>query len=324
MTMKRCLLPVFCAASAFVLGVLLERHVFSTKDHATVGVLRHRSSQQSERPHHDSERFAGSAQDLASLARGVNRDEARSRMHHALERTSASHLAQLAEELMAGDLTAPEQRQALRSVLTRLAERDPSRALQTVGELRDVALANHTVHVAFHRLAEQDLSAAVALFDQLDNHRLKREAIGAIVHSREDFDNLLAWAETLNGSLNLHAKREIVHRWGDFDPAAAYDYVDSLPPSELSMDLRREAASKWARVDPHAVAARVTPQQNSPTGIETMHRIAREWAASDPEAAVEWANTLQSQRSVPQFDRRHCCGAGRDRTPASRRLCTQP
>ena len=117
-------------------------------------------------------------------------------------------------------------------------------------------------------------------------------SVGASL-SREE---ILPVVDALGSIRELRARevlREaIVRRWSSLDPAAAFAFVLTLPPSQSMVSNLRLATTAFARTAPAKAGAAVASMGGGRPAVEAGAIVAEAWARQDAEKAWRWAEAL--------------------------------
>jgi hypothetical protein len=95
----------------------------------------------------------------------------------------------------------------------------------------------------------------------------------------------LAWSETLTGAERVAAQSGIVRKWAEYEPAAASEFVQELPPGEERDGPAAALARGVSQSDPRAGLAWAASITGSEQRLSIMREVAGEWLEKSPEAA---------------------------------------
>ena len=90
----------------------------------------------------------------------------------------------------------------------------------------------------------------------------------------------------------LGARRAFMEKWGEQDPEAAADWLDSLPDDAAAKPAAAGLAAAWADFDDEAAADWADSLPDGPTRDGAAASMAKFFARSDPEEAWRWASSI--------------------------------
>jgi len=195
--------------------------------------------------------FAASNAGYESIAENVFQEEAAAGVQGAIDRAMA--------------LPSPDLRyQALRGIVSYLADTDPSAALVLAQKAGDFPGNEPLTNLAYREWANVDPAAAAA-------QAAKDPASGG------------GWRSPVN---------QVVRTWASQDPAAAANWSLSLSDPQTSSRAVNQAVRQWARADLSAATSWVNGLTDSQAHDTASASMAYAVAPNDPQAAVNWANGI--------------------------------
>ncbi len=103
------------------------------------------------------------------------------------------------------------------------------------------------------------------------------------------------------GKLRDEATANIMQRWGQQDPVAAYALLDELPQGQARDDARESIMMQWADRDPEAAIAELTnllpTMKAGILGNPLVSGVAQRIAAKNPRLALEWLSGIPGEFS---------------------------
>ena len=253
---------------------------------------------------------------LMQLLAESEEDDMRDAVHHA----SAMELKQLLAECASIDSADPQVRLLKRALYEAWARQEPKQALTAALSESDRRLQEEVVHVAFERLARDDLTAARLAFQQLSTRRHREEAIGAMVgetaltdmaqvadflpsgHHEQFYEG---WAERDPVSAVAHAEatgqrtdvlRAIAHRWANQAPAEALQWAQTQDAQVMI-----GAMHALAEQDPAQAAALLAQMPPNHETSDLARQVAHQWSQDDLPAALAWSDTLTGSMRTEAF-----------------------
>src|ERR1041385_3359383 len=199
--------------------------------------------------------FAASNAGYENIAENVFQEEAASGVQGASDRAMA--------------LPNPDLRyQALRGIVSYLADTDPNAALVLAQKAGDFPGNEPLTNLAYREWANVDPAAAAA--------QAARDPSGG------------GWRSPVN---------QVVRTWASQDPAAAANWSLSLSDPQTSSRALSQAVRQWERADPSSATNWVNGLPNGPARDSASASMAYAVAANDPQAAVNWANSIADQNA---------------------------
>ena len=89
----------------------------------------------------------------------------------------------------------------------------------------------------------------------------------------------------------------VVGRWAEFDPQAAIDYAQKIPPGTSRNWAITSAVAGWAERDPSAATSWAQQMPPGPARDQAMQTIVSALADKDPNAALTFLQTLPAGRN---------------------------
>jgi hypothetical protein len=156
--------------------------------------------------------------------------------------------------------------QALRGIVSYLADTNPSAALMLAQQAGDFPGNEPLTNLAYREWANVDPAAAAAQAAQNSS------------------DN--GWRSPIN---------QIVRTWASQDPAAAANFSLSLSDPQTSSRAVSQAVRQWARADLNSATSWVNGLPNGYARDSASTSMALAIAPADPQAAVNWANGIADE-----------------------------
>ncbi len=234
--------------------------------------------------------------------------------------------AKAAMELIAG-MDSTTRNRALPSVVRELIEEDPSAAVDWIrnepdgfakyrainettwvfaNEAPELAIElakeipemkDNALRSAFSTLASRDLDIALEMSqewaDDSQYSRIMREIASG--YGRENPEEALKWANTLDDNVRSSAISSVVSRLANNDPTLALEHLDGLGLAQddpIYNNAMQNIASNWASQDPVSAAEWLDTLPDSQVRNSAVGDIADRWARIDPVSASEWIGTL--------------------------------
>jgi hypothetical protein len=199
--------------------------------------------------------FAASNAGYENIAENVFQQEAANGVQGAIDRAMA--------------LPGPDLRyQALRGIVSYLADTDPSAALVLAQKAGDFPGNEPLTNLAYREWANVDPAAAAA--------QAAKDPNGG------------GWRSPVN---------QVVRTWANQDPAAAANWAISLSDPQSSSRAISQAVRQWARTDVTAATSWVNGLPDGQSHDSASASMAYAAAANDPQTAVNWANGIADQNA---------------------------
>jgi hypothetical protein len=199
--------------------------------------------------------FAASNTGYENIAENVFQEEAAQGVQGAIDRAMA--------------LPNPDLRyQALRGIVSYLADTDPNAALVLAQKAGDFPGNEPLTNLAYREWANVDPAAAAA--------QAAKDSSGG------------GWRSPVN---------QVVRTWASQDPAAAANWSLSLSDPQASSRAVSQAVRQWERADQSAATSWVNALPEGPARDNASASMAYAVAANDPQAAVSWANSIADQNA---------------------------
>jgi hypothetical protein len=197
--------------------------------------------------------FAASNAGYENIAEDVFQQEAANGVQGAIDRAMA--------------LPNPDLRyQALRGIVSYLADTDPNAALVLAQKAGDFPGNEPLTNLAYREWASVDPAAAAA--------QAAKDSSGG------------GWRSPVN---------QVVRTWASQDPAAAANWSLSLGDPQTSSRAVSQAVRQWARADMSAATNWVTGLSDGQAHDSASAAMASAIAPNDPQAAVNWANGIADE-----------------------------
>ena len=198
--------------------------------------------------------FAASNAGYEHIAENVFQQEAANGVQGAIDRALS--------------LPSPDLRyQALRGIVSYLADTDPSAALALAQKAGDFPGNEPLSNLAFREWANIDPVAAAA--------QAAKDPSGG-------------WRSPVN---------QVVRTWASQDPAAAANWSLSINDPQTSSRALSQAVRQWARSDLTSATNWVNGLPNGQSRDSASASMASAIAANDPQSAVNWANGIADQNA---------------------------
>jgi hypothetical protein len=199
--------------------------------------------------------FAASNAGYENIAENVFQEEAATGVQAAIDRAMA--------------LPNPDLRyQALRGIVSYLADTDPNAALVLAQKAGDFPGNEPLTNLAYREWANVDPAAAAA--------QAAKDPNGG------------GWRSPVN---------QVVRTWASQDPAAAANWALSLSDPQTSSRALSQAVRQWERADLSSTTNWVNGLPNGPAHDSASASMAYAVAPNDPQAAVNWANGIADQNA---------------------------
>ncbi|MBA3608124.1 MAG: hypothetical protein H0W43_06390 [Chthoniobacterales bacterium] len=201
---------------------------------------------------------------------------------------------------------------SVQEVYDLLASRNPEEIALLVQQLQDLTFGGLSgakidlVFKAWAQLAPQDALKTALSFRSGWARSRALEAIfdGTSAGTAAFLVNSLTLTgdEAMSPSLKQQLLSKGLSKWSEADPAAAANFLASLPVSGLSAETWRQVAENWAAQDPAAALDWVQKQTTSDFGRTAMQGMISGWWQKDPQAAQAYSashiDTLAGQQSA--------------------------
>ncbi len=220
---------------------------------------------------------------VQQLPHGSARDEMMSQFLDILAQTNPEVAVQLA-----GPDASPV---TLASLMASWAKKDPHAAIkQTLalpaGDQRTMSLMSLGA-----TLSKSDAQAAFNWANALPNDSDKSAAMTGILPVMEPTQAMGFIATLPNAGQNQFGPAlGVMHKWVDADPAAAEEWLKTLPPSFAQQNAVRAYVSVLSPINPAAAAPWAESLTDEQTRTNTIDRVIRDWTRTDPTAATSWLN----------------------------------
>lgn len=158
-------------------------------------------------------------------------------------------------------------------------------------ERKDATVWQDLIAQLAARWIARDPDAAIAWIKSLPDGpaRMQAEIQGAYHWTAIDPKAAAAYSQGRN---NPRLQETIAAKWSETDPAAAMDWLVSLPLERANATSTARAAAAWAQSDPSAAAA-FAGKISDPNLREMVGTaVVSSWAMTDPAAAGQWLATL--------------------------------
>jgi hypothetical protein len=151
-------------------------------------------------------------------------------------------------------------------------------------------------------LATTDPKRASTLATELEPGGARNHVIGEIAKTwvRNDPDNALTWARSLEGDERSRAVGEALGAWAQTKPAAAAEYLTNLGDDANLDAYIPKIAGNWAGQSPGEAANWLATLPDGKGKTDAMDPLMWNWTTRDPEAAGNW---LAQQPPGPARDR---------------------
>lgn len=237
-------------------------------------------------------------------------------------RLEISDLPALAREIVA-KYPAAGTEQAIYTVFSELARRDPDAAWQILLEIKTPQLREQVSYTVMGAIAEINISKALALVQALPESvfktQMRQSALGVLStrdparafelevkyagnsadfspHSmmyewvRRDADGAMAAASRLTGSAATTANSALLQALAGIDPEKAWNHAQSLPrsPGDIWQDPRYSVLSAWANADPLAAMKAALSLGDAELQSSAIGDIARVWGENDWPSAFSY------------------------------------
>ncbi len=184
---------------------------------------------------------------------------------------------------------------AMASVLTILADLDPTRAISLARESLTGENGNRVVLAALRRLSEDQPEAAGALIVALSPGYV--QTCAALDNARSlaarEPTAALAWIDKLPGEgLHQTALNNVLDIWSRDQPRACEDYVAALPAGPAQDTAAAHLAADLGTVDPANAIAWANTLDSSTARSAALVSVASAWARGDAADASHWAASL--------------------------------
>ncbi len=199
--------------------------------------------------------FAASNAGYENIAENVFQQEAAAGVQGAIDRAMA--------------LPSPDLRyQALRGIVSYLADTDPNAALVLAQKAGDFPGNESLTNLAYREWASVDPAAAAA--------QAAKDPSGG------------GWRSPVN---------QVVRAWASQDPAAAANWSLSLGDPQTSSRAVSQAVRQWARADPTAATNWVNGLPDGQAHDSASASMAYAIAPNDAQSAVNWANGIADENA---------------------------
>lgn len=240
-----------------------------------------------------------------------------------LARLQVSDLPVLARKIIA-EYPASGAEEAMYTVFSQLALRDPHAAWQILLEIKTPQLREQISYAVMSTIAENDISKALALVDALPassfKTQMRQNALSVLAsrdparafelelknagstpdfspHSmmhewvRRDADGAMAAASRLTGPAAIIANAALLQSLAAIDPEKAWDHAKKLPrpAGDIWQDPRHSVLSIWGNADPLAAMKAALSLGDAELQTLAIGDIARVWAANDFPSAFSFA-----------------------------------
>jgi hypothetical protein len=195
-----------------------------------------------------------------------------------------------AESLPSGAL----HNRALLSVVDQWAQTDPQAAGSYALKMAPSLGQQKMLADIATQWAAQDPTGAMAWVKQLPVSN-QTDVAKAMTSQLMNQDPKLAaqFAQSLNASIQEGAVQEVAKLWAQQDLSGAIAWIKQLPDGPEKTAVLQGAAQEWARNDPAAAADYVrTLPVNGDTVLDEITGV---WGRADPESAVQWAEKLSGK-----------------------------
>ncbi|MDG2123080.1 MAG: hypothetical protein P8J87_05240, partial [Verrucomicrobiales bacterium] len=187
-----------------------------------------------------------------------------------------------------------------------LALQDPALAIDWLSTLDPGQSSfRSSAEPAIEILAQTDPALAAEFLGTLPASHQRRDLVEHLARnwSLQDLPAALRWSDTLDPRERSSATGVILDGWVRTDPAAAAAHLDTLTPSESTLDLTRHLAHRWAQSDPQAALGWALSRDGT-SRTRALEGATGTWASTDPENAAAFALALDNPA-----DQRHAVNA---------------
>ncbi|MGI9240487.1 MAG: hypothetical protein ACR2RV_06780 [Verrucomicrobiales bacterium] len=193
-----------------------------------------------------------------------------------------------------------EKSQVLSSIVNSIASSDPHKALALLEEHGDRSQWYNLLGNISSNWMGSDPDGARAWIETLENPRDRTSALQHLVYNIGDNTEWLA-AQVSGLPSNSQTQNlisNLAQRWGQLDPQAAAEWVQTLAPGQAKQWARQNLMSHWAQSDPAAAAAALSDEPIGPNDGASAGQIASQWIGTDPDAALAWIDSLDASPNM--------------------------
>lgn len=150
-------------------------------------------------------------------------------------------------------------------------------------------------------MAGTNPSSAATMAMQLEAGGARTAVVGQIAEAwgKQDAQQTLAWARTLEGDDRRVAMNQAFASWSQKQPAEVANYLDTMSQQESVDDLLRTAVGTWATQAPAEAASWLSKQAEGSGKNNAMGHVMWNWTNLDPKSAANW---LDRQPPGPSRD----------------------
>ncbi|MEO5714494.1 MAG: hypothetical protein ABIT37_13490 [Luteolibacter sp.] len=179
-----------------------------------------------------------------------------------------------------------------KKLAARVAEVNPELALASLDQLPESARPSFAGEI-IKQFPDSDPAGNIALFPHLTAVQWDEE-FGKILGA-----NAAAYAEaiaSLPASTTLGARESFMEKWGDQDPEAAAQWLESLPDDAVSKPAAAGLFHAWAAYDEEAAVAWVATLPAGPIRDTVAGNLAYSIARRQPDEAWQWVESISDPK----------------------------
>lgn len=191
-------------------------------------------------------------------------------------------------ETWASDGSNPQVEETLHVLATRAAATDPELALAASERFPETARSFFLTEI-IKRLPESDPARRIELLDQLPAERWDRSLGETLGRNGADYAEVVA-SQPVESSRD--ARRVFAGEWGEQDPEAVVEWLESLPDDGGALPAAGGLASAWIRYDKDAAAAWAGALASGPVRDAAAGSISYWLSMKDSEEAWRWAKAI--------------------------------
>ena len=178
-------------------------------------------------------------------------------------------------------------RMLISALLTRIAEEDPQAAVHLASNLADISIRNEELEKQLQNwMRTAPAEATIWAKTQLNGSLL--DAAAAASNPADDRDREQACIA-------------IAKAWAIVDPAAASQWVQSLPDSHQRLLALQAIFASWADTDAKSACSAASLLSQPELRSKAYTQIGTEWAKNDAEGALAWIRSLPSNEGGEAF-----------------------
>lgn len=191
--------------------------------------------------------------------------------------------------------TGRTQTNAMRSIIDRLSQKDPAKAVNMLNTLPYGRSYSNAVRTLADNWGSHDPEAAYNWISSLPDGPERENAFRSLSRGAAQLDADRAYViatQMPEGKERTQMLTEIASAKAKNDPQSTANWVMSFPDEKLRNSAMRQVVDSWAEIDPLAAAQFLQSGNGTNVSDDTYKQLASRWARQDPQAAADWALTL--------------------------------